>query len=308
MKRTALITGASAGIGRDYARLLACEGYDLVITARREDRLKELAREIEDTHNVRVTIIPADLHAPEAPQKIAATLTRKKINIDYLVNNAGYSVPGRFRDVRWEVERDMIQSMLTALAELCHIFAPAMAARGFGRIVNVASVAAYLPGTDGGTLYSPIKAFVQRFSQSLAIEYRDMGVHVIALCPGFTWSEFHDVAGNRAAMNKLPAFMWLTGTDVVLQGHKAVELNKGPVVINGGIYRFLAKLMQILPENIMTRYFARRANKTAARNVQARAEDRIDYQPPQSKKPTQARKKAAPKKKTASRKKPAAKK
>ncbi len=278
LNRTALITGASAGIGRDYARLLAARGYNLILTARRADRLNALADELTNGFQIQVTCFPDDLADPKAPARLAQKIAAAGLQVDYLVNNAGYSVPGFYRDVRWEVERDMIQVMVTAVAELSHIFGRDMAERGYGRIVNVASVAAYLNGSAGSTLYSATKAFVQRLSQSLAIEYRGTGVNVIALCPGFTYSDFHDVVGNRAQMNRLPKFLWLEGPRVVREAHEAVEQNSGPIVINGLVYKLLAYGMRLLPENFLTRQASQQS-----RNAVVRGHDRIVETPSSAK-------------------------
>ena len=270
LRKTALITGASAGIGRDYARYLAAEGYDLILTARRKTRLEEVARELSGAFGTQVTVLTADLTDPAAPTKLAADIRKKRLQVDYLVNNAGYQVPGFFDRVRWDVQRDMMQIMMTAVAELCHIFGPEMAARGFGRIVNISSVAAFVPGQAGGALYPSVKAFVLRLSQSLATEYQTAGVHVVAVCPGFTWSEFHDVVGNRAQMNKLPGFMWLDGPKVVSDAHNAVEAGRGPVVVNGWVYKVLATLLQIIPDNWVGRLAARGTRNSALRPEDAR--------------------------------------
>jgi short-subunit dehydrogenase len=314
-RKTALITGASAGIGRDYARYLAARDFDLVLTARRTDRLEAIAQELNAAFGTKVTVLTADLVDPNAPKELAASLKKRKIEIDYLVNNAGYAVPGMFQEASWQAQRDMIQVMITAVTEFCHIFAPQMAARGHGRIVNVASVAAFLPGTKGGTLYSPVKAYVMRLSQSLALEYKEHGVHVIGLCPGFTWSEFHDVAGNRGAMNKMPNFVWLEGPRVVKDADIAVENGKGPVIVNGLLYRALVAGLKIMPENLMSRLTGRgKRNRVAKPSDQKSTATKPAATKPADKKPamkkptvkkTAARKPAA--KKTAA-KKPAAKK
>ena len=272
LRKTALITGASAGIGRDYARYLAAEGYDLILTARRKTRLEEVARELSGAFGTQVTVLTADLTDPAAVTKLSADIRKKRLQVDYLVNNAGYQVPGFFDRVRWDVQRDMMQIMMTAVAELCHIFGPEMAARGFGRIVNISSVAAFVPGQAGGALYPSVKAFVLRLSQSLATEYQTAGVHVVAVCPGFTWSEFHDVVGNRAQMNKLPGFMWLDGPKVVSDAHNAVEAGRGPVVVNGWVYKVLATLLQIIPDNWVGRLAARGTRNSALRPEDARDE------------------------------------
>ena len=273
LRKTALITGASAGIGRDYARYLAAEGYDLILTARRKARLEEVASELTSAFGTQVTVLTADLTDPTAPAKLAAQISKGGLQVDYLVNNAGYQVTGFFDRVRWDVQRDMMQVMMTAVAELCHIFGPEMAARGFGRIVNIASVAAFVPGQAGGALYPSVKAFVLRLSQSLATEYHPAGVHVVAVCPGFTWSEFHDVAGNRAQMNKLPSFMWLDGPRVVSDAHNAVEAGRGPVVVSSWVYKVLVTLLQIIPDNWVGRLAARGTRNAEVRAEDARAED-----------------------------------
>lgn len=303
---TALITGASAGIGRDYARYLAMRDYDLVITARRTPRLNKLAKELEKAYGTQVSVIAADMAKPETPAKLAAEIKKKKIAIDYLVNNAGYGVAESFTKSKWKTQNDMIQVMLTGLTELAHLFAADMVKRGHGYIVNVASVAAYLPGTPGNTLYGPIKAYVKSFSQSLYRELRPRGVNVVALCPGYTYTEIHDVAGTRDRMNKMPKFIWLESPRVVRESHLAVRTGSGPVVINGGIYSLLATLFSILPDNLITR-----AKKPAAAKPAAKPAAKTTAKPT-SKPATKAAAKKAPAKKAvtkkAAAKKPAAKK
>ena len=167
-RRTALITGASAGIGHDYATLLAEQGFDLVITARRKDRLQSLADRLETSYGVNIHIFPEDLSDPRAPTRLVEKITKEGLNIDFLVNNAGYTVPGNFDMAKWQSHADMLQTMLTAPTELCHLIGIGMAERGYGRIINMASVAGLLPGSPGGTLYGPIKSYLIKFSQSLS--------------------------------------------------------------------------------------------------------------------------------------------
>ena len=267
---TALITGASSGIGRDYARYLAQRDYDLVITARRAPRLNQLAKELEKAYGTKVTVITADMAKPDTPTKLAAEIKKKKINIDYLVNNAGYGVAEKFTKSKWKTQQDMIQVMLTGLTELAHIFAADMVKRGNGYIVNVASVAAYLPGTPGNTLYGPIKAYVKSFSQSLYRELRPHGVNVVASCPGYTYTEIHDVAGTRDQLNRMPKFIWLESPRVVREAHLAVRTGSGPVVINGAIYSILASIFSILPDNLITRAKKPSAKKPAAAKAPAK--------------------------------------
>jgi len=289
--RTALITGASAGIGRDYARFLAARGYNLILTARRGDLLETLGSELSAAFGTSVYCFPDDLADPAAPARLAAKIKNAGLQVDYLVNNAGYSVPGFFKDVRWEAQRDMMQVMVNSVVELSHLMGNDMVKRGYGRIVNIASMAAYLNGSAGSTLYSATKAFVLRFSQSLAIEYRGTGVQVVVTCPGFTRSDFHDVAGNREKMDKLPGILWLDGPRVVREAHEAVEIDKGPIVITGWVYKILGFIFRLLPENIMNR----RASQDS-RNSDVRAEDKIT----KNKTVAKAAAKKAPAPKTAS--------
>ena len=249
---TALITGASAGIGRDYARYLAARNYDLVLTARRTARLNALAKELEKGFGITVTVLPADLEKPETPTKLAAEIKKRKITIDYLVNNAGYSLAGRFTKHKWAARAAMIQCMLTAVTELCYIFAPDMAKRGKGYIVNIASAAAFLPGSTADPLYGPVKSYVKKLSQSLYQEYKPQGVNIVASCPGYTYTEIHDVAGTREAMNRLPKFIWLEGPTVVRESHVTVIQGQGPVLINGWPYRLVAFILNFIPDNWLT--------------------------------------------------------
>ena len=249
---TALITGASAGIGRDYARYLAARNYDLVLTARRTARLNALAKELQKSFNISVTVLPADLEKPETPSKLGAEIKKRKITIDYLVNNAGYSLAGRFTKHKWAARAAMIQCMLTAVTELCYIYAPEMAKRGKGHIVNIASAAAFLPGSTADPLYGPVKSYVKKLSQSLFQEYKPQGVNIVASCPGYTYTEIHDVAGTREAMNRLPKFIWLEGPTVVRESHVAVVQGHGPVLINGWPYKLVAFILNFIPDNLLT--------------------------------------------------------
>ncbi|MGC6472476.1 MAG: SDR family NAD(P)-dependent oxidoreductase [Parvibaculales bacterium] len=245
--RTALVTGASAGIGLHYARVLAENGFDLVLTARRKDRLDELAAELTAAHQIAVHCFAHDLSDPQTPQKLADDIEQAGLQIDFLLNNAGYTVPGGFDMARWEAQADLLQVMLTAPSKLVHIFGPHMRKRGYGRIVNVASVAGLIPGVPNGTLYGPIKSYVVKFSQALYSEYKQYGVHVQALCPGFVYTEFHDVAGNRAIMDKMPKYMWLDGDAICRESFRRVMDNAGPVYVMGGFYKALCYLVNLLP-------------------------------------------------------------
>jgi short-subunit dehydrogenase len=247
---TALITGASSGIGEAFADVLAAEGFDLVITARREERLRAVQTRLQQRHGVRVEVIAGDLERPDAPARLCAELEARGLKIDVLVNNAGYGVPGSFLSSSWDVHARFLQIMVTAVADLTYRLLPGMIERRYGRIINVASLAGLVPSPAGHTLYAAAKAFLIKFSESLAHEVRRHGVLVTALCPGFTYSEFHDVTRTRAMMNKMPRWMWMTAADVARQGYDAV-MSGETVVVTGRLNSAIATLVRILPQRLV---------------------------------------------------------
>ncbi len=250
-RHTALITGASAGIGAAFARVFAENGFDVILTARREDMLVTLANEIESRYGVSAYVIPEDLSDPAAPQRLYDEIAARGLDVDALINNAGYGVQGNFDEVDWQVHADFMAVLSTSLLQLTHLFLPHMKTQKFGWILNVASLAGYLPGlSSGATLYTPVKAFVVKFSQALWTECRGTGVHVTGVCPGFTYSEFHDVLDNRADMDKLPKLFWMNAETVAQQGFDAVMRDK-PIVINGWVNRVLSILPRIIPETVL---------------------------------------------------------
>lgn len=248
-RKLALVTGASAGIGQAFARILASHGYDLALTARRTDRLDALAEEIGLRFGVEALTVGADLAEAEGPGRILDHLTAHGRTVDFLVNNAGYGLPGAYADTLWSDQAAFIQVMLTAPCELAHRVLPGMVARRFGRIVNVASLAGLVPGSAGHTLYGATKSFLVRFSQSLHLETQGTGVHVSALCPGFTFSEFHDVNGTRAlATASTPAWMWLGADEVAATGYEAVEANRA-VCVPGAPNKAIAAVAKLVPDD-----------------------------------------------------------
>ena len=244
--KTALVTGASSGIGRAFAELLAGRGYAVVLTSRRRARLDDLAASLTLRHGVETRVLVDDLADPRASSRLAAELANQGVHIDVLVNNAGYGVPGSYVNVSWADHERFMQVMMTAVCDLTYRLLPAMAERGWGRIINVASVAGMVPAPAGHTLYGAAKAFLIRFSEALNSENASRGVHVTALCPGFTWSEFHDVTGTRDKMNKVPRLLWLDASTVAREGYDAV-MRGDPVIVNGRVYRILVWLNGALP-------------------------------------------------------------
>ena len=256
--RWALVTGASAGIGAAFARELAARGCALVLTARRADRLQELAAELAARHGTRSECIAADLADAAAPAALCAEIERRGIAIDILVNNAGYGLPGHFTRPPWQAHLDFIQVMMTAPCELVYKLLPGMQQRGHGRIANIASLAGHIPGSAGHTLYGAAKAFLIKFSQSLAAENIGRGVNVCAVCPGFTYSEFHDVTGTRGVVAQMPGWMWLPAAAVARQGLDALERGDA-VYVTGRVNRAIKALFKLMPDRLALRFVQKRS-------------------------------------------------
>lgn len=244
----ALITGASAGLGAEFCRQLAAMGYQLVLIARRADKLQAVADEVKKAHGTNSLIITSDLHRHDACETIVNRLEEEHISIEYLVNNAGYGLPGSFHVPGWQEHANFIQIMMTAVCELTWRLLPGMQERGKGYIVNVASVAALVPPSPGHTLYGASKSFLIKFSEVLALENADSGVKVTALCPGFTYTEFHDVNNTRDLVNKLPDYLWLDAKDVVrdtLENLAARDVKS--MLVPGRQYKAMVWINRYLP-------------------------------------------------------------
>ncbi len=247
--RTALVTGASAGLGKEFARQLAAAGYRLVLVSRSREPLEALAAELKASHGATAIVVPADLSRPEAPAEIFATLEAQGVTVDYLVNNAGSSGPGLLRERDWGEQQAFFQLMMLSIAHLCHLFIPPMVERGWGRVINVASVAGRIP-RGGDCNYGPSKAWVIALSEELSLTVADNGVKVCALCPGFTHTEFHERAGLLDMKNSMPAWFWYDAETVVREGLAAVERGKR-VYSSGRLYRLVDPLLQ----SVWTRRF-----------------------------------------------------
>jgi short-subunit dehydrogenase len=226
--------------------VFAANGFDLVLTARRSERLEAVAARLAKLHGVRTRVLPADLADPRAPAALIHQLEVQGVSVDVLVNNAGYGVAARYREADWSVHRDFLQVMVTAPCELTHRLIGSMTRRGYGRILNVASVAGLMPGSANHTLYGAAKSLMIKFSEALHNEQAGSGVHVTALCPGFTLTEFHDVNNTRRAMSGLPRFMWLTAERVALDGYDAVMRNRA-ISVPGAPYKLIVAMVRMLP-------------------------------------------------------------
>ncbi|HVT33848.1 MAG TPA: SDR family oxidoreductase [Rhodanobacteraceae bacterium] len=254
-RRRALVTGASSGIGAAFARELALRGHDLVLAARRLDRIEALAHDLSAERGIDARAIAIDLADPAAPAELKAAIDAEGLAIDVLVNSAGYGVTGSLVSREWSTHAAFLQVMIQAPTELCHAFVPGMRERGFGRVVNVASFAGLMPAPAGHTLYAASKSYLIRFSEALALENRHHGINVCALCPGFTLSEFHDITGSRTSVSKMPKWVWLDARDVARDGLDAAE--RGTIVrVVGMRYRLVKALFKLLPDALSLKLIA----------------------------------------------------
>ncbi len=240
--RRALITGASAGLGREFAEQLAARGVDLLLVARREEKLKEAAHALVENHGVDVAICAADLAEPAAPEALERFARERGLSVDWLVNNAGIAGPGLLDPTPWVDQAAFLQLMMVSVAELCHRFVPAMRERGYGRVINVSSFAGRL-ARPAGANYGPAKAYLVALSEELALDLKGSGVHVSALCPGFVHTDFHETADLMEMKRGLPSWIWYDAATVVREGLAAVEGGK-PIQVSGRLYRWLDPLAQ----------------------------------------------------------------
>ncbi|WP_296601569.1 SDR family oxidoreductase [Nocardioides sp.] len=247
MSRTALVTGPTAGIGRSFAHQLAEQGYDLVLVARDAARLEAEAEELRATYGVLVEVLPADLTDREQLAAVEARLADPARPVDLLVNNAGFGLKRRFLDNSVEDEQAMFDVLTTAVLRLSHAALGPMTERGSGGIINVSSVASFLPR---GT-YSAAKAWVNSFSEWAHHEYRSQGVTVTCLCPGFTKTEFHE--RMQVGRDSAPDFMWLDAAELVAQA--LADHAKGKVFsIPGAQYKVISSVARLVPTGVLQRF------------------------------------------------------
>jgi len=249
MNQTALITGASGGIGLEFARIHASKGDNLVLVARSSDKLDAVKRELEGGYKIEVYNIVKDLSVKDATKEVYDELKSKNIVIDYLVNNAGFGDFGMFAECDWNKQEKMINLNITALAHLTRLFLPDMIERGEGKILNVASLASFQPGPTM-SVYFASKAFVLSFSEAINNEVRDKGISVTALCPGSTESNFHAVAMDDP--NLVEDRKMQSAKEVAEIGYRAMMKGK-PVVIPGFKNAFLAFAVRFFPREFITK-------------------------------------------------------
>jgi short-subunit dehydrogenase len=251
-----LVTGASSGIGADIARSLAGRGHNVVLVARREDRLAELAGELAGEHGVRAESIVCDLQKQKPRKRLLEQVGELGLQVDGLVNNAGFGTAGRFQRLDPEREAEMVRLNCEAVVALCGHFARQMVERGAGAILNVASTASFQPLPTMAT-YSASKAFVLAFTQAIGADLHGTGVSATALCPGPVKTEFIDVAQLEREASVLPELVWVPSPDVAEAGVRGMEDGKG-VVIPGLLNRLSSIGGQHVPRSLLM---------TAARRV-----------------------------------------
>ena len=249
-RRRALVTGASAGIGLALARRMARDGWDLALTARNEAGLEAVAAELRDRYGAETRVVPADLADPDGPGAVQRALERDGFPIEFLANNAGFGTWGPFSGQTLDSQLEMLRVNVLALTELTHRFLPGMRALGRGRVLNVASTAAFQPGPDMAVYYAS-KAYVLHFSEALGYELRGTGVTVTALCPGPTESEFQARAGmtdSRVGANPL-----MMDAEAVADAGYRAALSGTPVAIPGAANRLGAWLVRFTPRALARR-------------------------------------------------------
>ena len=245
--RRALVTGPTAGIGLEFARQLAARGHDLVLVARNEERLEAVAAELRTTYGVTAEVLAADLTDRTMLARVEARLANAEQPVDLLVNNAGFGLKDRFLDNTVEQEQAHLDVLVVAVMRLSHAALGPMVARGRGGVINVSSVAAFLPR---GT-YSAAKAWVNSFGAWAATEYAPQGVRVMTLCPGFTRTEFHermDVGRGSA-----PSFMWLDVDDLVTEALHDFDRGRS-LSIPSKRYKAVAALTRAVPRGVLQRF------------------------------------------------------
>lgn len=243
--QTALITGASNGIGEEFARQLAAKGCHLLLTARSKDKLDSLARELEGKHGIHAAVFQYDLSDPESPKRLFEEVSQRGLQVDLLINNAGFGRCGSFENDRGEDAR-MILLNVNALVTLTRLFIPAMLERKKGGVINVASTASFQP-LPFMSIYAATKAFVVNFTEGLWGEYLGRGVRILCLCPGNTRTGFHDIAGIRGLRIFLPA----TAESLVRFGLEKFCRGNAPTVIHGWANFLLSAGYRLLPRRCM---------------------------------------------------------
>ena len=249
MNKTALITGASGGLGKEFARIHASKGDNLVLIARSKDKLEALKFELEKQYSISVVILVKDLSDQYAPKAVYEAVKNQNIRVDYLINNAGFGDFGLFAETNWEKQLEMINLNITCLTYLTRLFLPDMIQNKYGKILNIASTAAFQPGPTM-SVYFATKAFVLSFSEAIANELKGTGVTVTALCPGATDTGFK-AASSLDNSNLFKGTQIATSKEVAEFGYTKMMEGK-TVAIHGVVNNLLAQSVRFAPRNIVT--------------------------------------------------------
>ena len=250
--KNALITGASSGIGKDIAYIMAEKGINLALIARREEVLVKVKEDLEKKFSIKVIVIPADLSKIFEYEKIHNVCKREDFMPDFLVNNAGYGTLDSFHKISYEDHIKFINVLSTSVVSLTQLFIQNMISNGFGRIINIASLAGFAPASNSGGMYTAVKSMIIKFSEGIHKEYRDNNIYCCAVCPGFTHTEFHDQMGDFKG--SIPSFMWMSSKTVAEEAVNETMKGKD-LYINGGINKFLAFLMWLTPKWLTNLYY-----------------------------------------------------
>ncbi|HEY0974491.1 MAG TPA: SDR family oxidoreductase [Solimonas sp.] len=248
--RSALITGASSGIGAAFADALAAAGTDLILVARSTDKLEALAAQLRERHGRRVDVLTADLSRPSAGIELAAAVAERGLSVDLLVNNAGFGEAGPFAKASLARVQQMLALNCAAVVDLSHAFLPAMQAAGHGAIINIASLAGFQP-TPFMSLYGATKAFVLAFSEGLWAECRKRNVRILAVCPGPVDTPFFEATGDANLRKAVPPMAMMRAEDVVAQSLRALARGQA-VLVPGPISKFVAQMPRLLPRRWLT--------------------------------------------------------
>tara|TARA_B100001057_G_scaffold324177_1_gene324375 strand:- start:1820 stop:2623 length:804 start_codon:yes stop_codon:yes gene_type:complete len=247
----ALVTGASSGIGLEISKSLAKRGYNLVLTARSEDKLKLLANEVSKKYGVKVKVFPCDLSEKNAPESIFKFCKSNQFVVSILVNNAGFANPDKFHRTSMEDEERFIRVLGISVIALTKLFIDQMINNKYGRIMIVSSVAAYAPPSVIQSLYGPIKTFMNRFSESLNTSYNYIGITSTAVCPGYTVTNFHTASGVQDEMDRVPKFLKKDAKTIAEQAvHATLEGKK--VCVPTLTWKIIVFLIKVLPNSIFS--------------------------------------------------------
>jgi short-subunit dehydrogenase len=249
-RRVALVTGAAARLGASFAERLARDGYDLVLVDRQEQRLQERARDLASRHGIAAHVVVQDLYDLAAVEKIHARTRELGVNVDVLVNNAGFHLDKPFRDLPRPPLRDNMRLLLDVVVEMTHRFVPAMVERGWCRVINVASMSGFMPGGVRLATYTSTKAFLIPFSEGLNLELDGTGVHVTAVCPGFMRTDLFVSSGLEDVRDSVPWFLWLDPDRVADEAVRAASRGK-PVHVSGLPNRLILAAAKVTPRALL---------------------------------------------------------